>query len=89
MSIENTNAPITLGATYKDKVTGFQGIAIGHVYYLTGCNQTLIVPRVKEDGSGREGVWYDDQRLEIVGIAVVVLDNGNTPGCADAAPTKF
>lgn len=79
---------IELGCTYKDKITGFQGIATGHVDYITGCNQTLLAPFVKEDGDKRNSHWFDDQRLELISTKEqVILDNGETPGCDAAAPT--
>ncbi len=28
---------IELGRTYKDRITGFKGVATGFVEYLTGC----------------------------------------------------
>lgn len=76
---------IELGRTYKDKITGFQGVATGHVEYISGCHQTLLVPPVGKNGESREGVWYDDQRLQVVGKSRIELDNGTTPG-HDAAP---
>lgn len=31
-----------LGATLKDKITGFEGIATGVASYITGCDQYVI-----------------------------------------------
>lgn len=78
---------IELGKTYSDKITGFKGVATGHCGYLSGCNQTLLVPAVKDDGSFQEGQWFDDQRM-VVDDAVdkISLDNGKTPGCDIEAP---
>ncbi len=81
-------API-LGFTVKDRITGFKGVAVGHVEYLTGCNQTLVVPPVDAEGKLRDGQWFDDQRLETCfqeGPAIQ-LANGATPG-HDAAPSR-
>lgn len=77
-----------LGVKAKDKITGFQGTVVGFCQYLSGCNQALLVPPVKEDGSFAEGHWLDFQRLEQVGDEVIVLDNGSTPGCDKAAPKR-
>jgi hypothetical protein len=85
----------TLGYLVSDRITGFTGIAIGHVEYLTGCNQTLVVPRVGGDGAIRAGEWFDDQRLQFSASGNgdvapgerIVLDNGSTPGC-DAPPSR-
>ncbi len=79
---------IELGATYKDKITGFQGVCTGKVQYLTGCNQALIVPKAAEDGSLRDAIWFDEQRLDQVGGERIELDNGKNPGCDIPAPVR-
>lgn len=76
-----------LGSTVTDRITGFKGVAVGHVEYLTGCNQTLVVPPVDAEGKLRDGQWYDDQRLQVSEDAPVTLDNSATPG-HDAAPSR-
>lgn len=78
-----------LGTTYRDKITGFQGIATGFVQYLSGCNQALLAPPVSSDGALRSPEWFDVQRLEEVSNGPsVTLDNGATPGCDRAAPRR-
>jgi len=80
---------IQLGHTYRDKITGFSGVATGFVQYISGCNQALIQPRVSDDGSMRDSQWFDQQRLdEDKTMPVVALDNGSTPGCDRAAPKR-
>ncbi len=79
---------IELGATYKDKITGFQGIATGYVKYLTGCNQALLTAKVSKDGSSAPTGWFDEQRVERVGKSVVALDNSKTPGFDVPAPIR-
>lgn len=80
---------ITLGFTYRDKITGFVGVATGHVIYITGCNQTLLTPMVKPDGSLSEPVWLDDQRLASVpDVESIHLDNGTNPGPDAPAPKR-
>lgn len=79
---------IQLGRTYKDKITGFQGIATGHARYISGCSQVLVAPKTNADGSLRDSQWFDEQRLEAVGEEVMTLDNGDTPGCDKAAPKR-
>jgi len=80
---------IKLGTTYKDKITGFVGVATGFVQYISGCNQALIQPRCGDDGSMRDSQWFDQQRLdEQPQFPLVTLDNGATPGCDRAAPRR-
>ncbi|MDX8513582.1 hypothetical protein [Mesorhizobium captivum] len=78
-----------LGTTMRDAITGFSGVVVGRVEYLTGCNQGLIQPKAKEDGTLADSAWFDEQRLEAVaGVPRVKLDNGNTPGCDRPAPKR-
>lgn len=77
---------IKLGATYKDVVTGFVGVATGYVQYMTGCNQALLVPKYKK-GDKDTSRWYDEQRLTQVGRKVIKVDNGVSPGF-DAEPPR-
>lgn len=78
-----------LGRTYKEQISGVEGVAVGHCEYLTGCNQTLIQPRLAEGGKPVESHWFDDQRLLLVPEKErVVLDNGITPGCDREAPKR-
>lgn len=76
-----------LGYHVVDRITGFKGVVVGHVEYLTGCNQSLVVPPVDATGALREGQWFDDQRLQLTDGQPLKLANGDTPG-ADRAPTR-
>ena len=51
-----------LGYKFVDKVTGFEGTCVGHVFYLTGCEQLLLIPRVRQDGSFIDSAWLDIDR---------------------------
>jgi hypothetical protein len=75
-----------LGRTYEDVVTGFTGVAIGHVRYITGCNQALLQPRVDADGKVPDSMWMDEQRLKAQTGFAVTLNNSRTPGFDKAAP---
>jgi hypothetical protein len=75
-----------LGTTLKDRITSFEGVAIGRCEYISGCNQVLLAPPVDEKGAFRESHWFDEQRCDRVGDDVVTLDNGATPGFDKAAP---
>jgi len=56
-----------LGFKAKDKITGLEG-TITHVGFdLYGCVQTIINPGLDKDGKPREPLWFDIQRLEILG----------------------
>lgn len=77
-----------LGMKAKDKITGFEGTVTGYVEYISGCNQVLLTPSVDDKGAARDSGWFDVQRIEQVGSEVLVLDNGDTPGCDMPAPVR-
>ena len=78
-----------LGRTYKDTITGFQGVATGHCEYLTGCSQTLLSPKGSDSMKRPDSEWFDDQRLILVSDADRVrLNNGETPGFDREAPKR-
>lgn len=60
-----------LGKRGRDKVTGFEGIIVSKVYYITGCNQYGITPRAI-DNKVPETQYFDVARIEIVGAGVQV-----------------
>jgi len=78
---------VQLGDTARDIVTGFTGVVTGIVDYLTGCNQALMTPRVKEDGTSPEARWVDTDRLEVVDAPRVVI-NIRRAGADIAAPIR-
>lgn len=79
---------LTMGATYRDKVSGFKGVATGHAKYITGCDQLLLQPPVKESGEFVEGRWFDAHRLEVAGDAIVEIDNSAAQGADIPAPIR-
>jgi len=77
-----------LGQKARDLVTGFTGVVTGMVVYISGCNQALLAPSVKEDGTPGGSQWFDLQRLERVGDSQIVLNNSATPGPDAPAPRR-
>lgn len=78
---------IILGASYKDIITGFSGVATGNCIYLSGCDQVLLVPKSKKDDH-KESHWFDIQRVKRIGKTQIKLDNSKTPGFDKPAPRK-
>jgi len=76
-----------LGATLKDKITGFEGVATGVASYITGCDQFCVQPKLK-DGAFVDSKWFDDNRLELAGDEVVKLKLEKDVGACCPAPTK-
>lgn len=55
---------IKLGEFYKDRITGFEGIATARTEYLNGCVSVLLQPEsLDKEGKIAEHEWFDIQRL--------------------------
>ena len=54
------------GELVREKITGFEGIITGTVFYITGCNQYLVSAASKNNTSTPKAIWYDEGRLERV-----------------------
>lgn len=52
-----------LGQEVVDPLTGFRGVVVGRVVYLTGCAQVLVQPPAKGDGDWVESRWLDEPRV--------------------------
>ena len=82
---------IEFGDTVVDMVTNLAGIAIGRVNYITGCEQILLQPPVKKDGTFIESRWVDVDRLRVGTAKRVVLTSPVRIGGAGPdkpAPTR-
>lgn len=82
------NAKTVLGMKVKDRLTGFTGIVTGYVTYISGCNQCLVAPPTKKDGTLAESHWFDEQRLEVLSKQPIVLDNRASSGFDLEAPRR-
>lgn len=82
---------IDLGDRVKDIITGFEGIVTGKCQYITGCDQVLVQPRVKDDGSKAEGGWFDSDRCTVINAGAIdplTVRSVERPGSDDPAPIK-
>jgi hypothetical protein len=79
---------INLGDRVRDEITGFVGIVTGLVSYISGCDQALLAPPVAEDGSHREGRWYDLDRLVVLEAAVFSVREAASVGFDTPAPIR-
>lgn len=79
-----------LGVKLRDRITGFEGRATASCAYITGCDQYLIQPQTKEDGSWVDARWFDDNRLELVDSTAVTLETleDKKTGPCEPAPIK-
>lgn len=58
-----------LGKKVKDKVTGFEGIAVCRCEFLNGCIQYHVSPKAK-DNEIKKDEWVDEQQLKVTGDGV-------------------
>ena len=64
-------AMIELGQKVKDRITGYEGIAIARLEYISGCIQYCVKPnKLDEKGKIIEGEYIDVGQLEIVGDGI-------------------
>lgn len=64
---------IELGRKARDKITGFEGVITGRAQYLTGCDQYVLVPGIK-DGQLQKSEWFDEGRLVVLGDGFTAED---------------
>ena len=53
-----------LGEVLEDKVTGFNGVALGVTTYHTGCIHYGLCSQRLKDGKPIDWEWFDEARLE-------------------------
>lgn len=63
-----------LGKKGRDKVTGFEGIIVAKVMYLTGCDNYGLCPPVKADGTIGANEFFDVGRIEIIGDGIAAKE---------------
>ena len=79
-----------LGEILKDKITGFQGVALGRTEYFTECNHYGLQSQVLKGGEPVGWQWFDETRLVCVEGAEKILKEPRTPtsGPEPNAPEK-
>ena len=70
---------ITLGREVKDRVTGYQGIAVGRSVFLQGCARILVQPPTDKDGKMVEAASFDEPDIVDVGIGVLPKPKKDEP----------
>ena len=55
---------LELGQKVRDRISGFKGVVMARVEYITGCHQYAICPqKVEKDGGLPVWDYLDDDRL--------------------------
>ena len=57
---------IKLGDEVRDRITGFEGMAVQRSEYLNGCVQFEVQPKADEKGELPDSAFVDEQQLEII-----------------------
>ncbi len=58
--------PIELGKVYRDKITGFQGVAISKTEFLYACERIGLQPQDLKDQKPLDPSYFDIYQLEPV-----------------------
>lgn len=66
---------IQIGDTAKDIITGFKGVVMAHIQFLTGCDQMGLCPITKKGANEKKEEWqyFDITRLERMNVKRVVI----------------
>ena len=60
---------VKLGSKVRDRITGFEGIAVSRCVYLNGCVPIGVESTTigEKDGEPkRRDIWFDEQRIEVL-----------------------
>lgn len=77
-----------LGRNAQDKLTGFKGVLVGRIQFLTGCNRYAIRPtHLDKEGKTIDSEYFDEGRIEILkgGIDIPSI-SVSQPGSDDRHP---
>ena len=69
---------IEFGKRYRDIVSGFEGICIGYVEWIYGCNQFILAPRAENASKKESSSFFFEKQLEYLDDGIV--DKVEAPG---------
>ena len=69
-----------LGKTYRDRITGYTGVAMCVSQWLHGCRRITLQSRELKDGKPVDSWTFDELDLEPVGDEVVSAPSSGTGG---------
>lgn len=80
---------VTLGLTYKDKVSGFVGVAVQKSEYLNGCVRFALEPKVDKDGKTADTIpTFDVQQLELVDDTHILDEQPTLAAATGGTPSR-
>lgn len=57
---------IEMGATYRDSITGFEGVAVSVTFFLYACERVALQPAKMKDGVPVDLHVFDSHQLKFV-----------------------
>lgn len=78
-----------LGDLVRDRISGYEGIAVAVCSYLQGCDRMTVQPKVKEDGVLPEAKSFDAPDLEVLKRSAVSYDKSFAERRMTGGPAKF
>lgn len=69
-----------LGDKLRDKITGFEGIAVGRHQWINNCNTYSIKPQMLKDGAPQDSHSFDEPQLDLVEEKAIPDINRKTGG---------
>ncbi len=77
---------VILGKTYRDSISGYDGVAVCRSVYLYGCERVLLTPtKLKADGDFLPDCWFDEAQLVSVRVKKVPVKRIKGKGPAGPA----
>ena len=68
--MKDKDAVVKLGQEVKDKVTGYQGIAVSCTEFLYGCRRIAVQAKLKK-GEPSQPEMFDEPQLNIIGNGIL------------------
>lgn len=83
-------ARLSLGDSARHAITGFTGIVVARVSFLTGCDQVCLQPQgLSEKGELFESRYFDEPYVDLVARNVVPdRTPGRATGCDISPPSR-
>lgn len=85
-----TDTQIVLGQKCRDRITGYEGVAIARTEWLSKCIH-IELQRGSMDPTklgAPESEWFDEERLEVVAEAKPYEDKGKKRSPGDTPPRR-
>lgn len=74
------NFKFNCGDIVKDKITGFNGVVVARIQYLTGCNRYSIQSRILADEKPVEWQNFDEDQLNILKEDIIKIQTDRSKG---------